>query len=309
MITKNSRLFELAHGVRFPHHWTYPAGVLVYAVMVPFIAAFCQLPFLLAASLSGAISIEGLFTSSTSYGVALRLLASFLPFFFLVWGWLWLFERRKPSTIGLESTGWLRKYLRGLFVGLCLFGIIVGIQFLLGGLKIEIDPATPTGRATLGSVFLVLIGWTIQGAAEEVLARGFVLPVIGLRWGVFAGILTSSLLFAMLHLLNPGLNPLAILNLTLFGVFAALYALREGGLWGVFALHSAWNWTQGNLFGLPVSGMATGGSLFNLQATGPDWLTGGAFGPEGGLAVTAVLIIACLLTAFARLPHRPSHNN
>lgn len=305
MFGKNSRLFELAHATRFPRHWSYPVGVLIYAAFIPLIAAFCLLPFLIVASLSGAIPIETFLIPSADYRFTLELLLSFVPIFFLVWGWLWLFERRKPWTIGLEGVGWLRKYLRGMLVGLLLFGTVVGLQALLGGTKIEIDPTVPTGRAALGGVLLVLIGWIFQGAAEEVLARGFVLPLIGVRWGAIAGILLSSLLFALLHLLNPGLTLIAMLNLALFGVFAALYALSEGSLWGVFAVHSAWNWAQGNLFGLPVSGMATGGSLINLQAAGPGWLTGGAFGPEGGLAVTAVLIIACLVIALARF-HRSS---
>ena len=81
-----------------------------------------------------------------------------------------------------------------------------------------------------------------------------------------------------------------------YGLFAALYALREGGIWGISAQHAVWNWAQANLYGFEVSGIgANGGSLFNLMETGPDPLTGGAFGPEGGLAVTLVLLLAIAL--------------
>jgi len=305
MFIKNSRLFEMARLGRFPRHWTYPTGVLVYAEIIPVIAAFCLFPLLLAATLSGAISVDNLLNPSADAGLSLELIVSFAPIFFLVWGWLWLFERRKPWTIGLEGKGWFYKYLRGLLFGLLLFGAVVGVLALLGGIKIETDPAIPTGGAALSGVVLVLTGWLVQGAAEETLTRGFVLPVIGVRWGAAIGILLSSVLFASLHLLNPGINPLAMLNLALFGVFAALYALSEGGLWGVFAIHSAWNWAQGNLFGLPVSGMATGKTLLNLQATGPTWLTGGSFGPEGGLAVTAVLIAASTVIVLVHFRQSP----
>jgi len=123
-----------------------------------------------------------------------------------------------------------------------------------------------------------------------------VLPTIGGRYHPLAGILISSVIFTAFHSFNPNLSPIAILNLFLFGLFTALYALTEGGLWGVFSLHSVWNWAQGNLFGFEVSGMASpGGTLFNLRETGPDVITGGSFGPEGGLAVTAVLVISCLV--------------
>ena len=106
----------------------------------------------------------------------------------------------------------------------------------------------------------------------------------------------SAVIFASYHALNPNLGPIAMLNLFLFGIFAALFALYEGGLWGVFSIHTAWNWAQGNLFGFEVSGMIPpGGTMFNLREVGPDAVTGGPFGPEGGLAVTTVLVISCLL--------------
>jgi hypothetical protein len=145
----------------------------------------------------------------------------------------------------------------------------------------------------------LLVGWIVQGAAEETLTRGFLLPIFGVRLGPAWGILISSLLFAALHLLNDNLGWIALLNLFLFGVFASLYAIREGGLWGVFAIHSIWNWAQGNIFGLEVSGEDFGATtIFNLKETGPDLITGGLFGPEGGLIVTIVLTAGCLVIYF-----------
>jgi membrane protease YdiL (CAAX protease family) len=146
----------------------------------------------------------------------------------------------------------------------------------------------------LAGVLLVFLGWIVQGSAEEALARGWLLPVIGARYKPLAGIIISSIIFAIYHSLNPNVNPIAFLNLFLFGAFTALYALYEGGLWGVFGIHAAWNWAQGNLFGFEVSGLPpAGGMLFNLMEAGPDVVTGGPFGPEGGLAVTIILIVSC----------------
>jgi membrane protease YdiL (CAAX protease family) len=108
------------------------------------------------------------------------------------------------------------------------------------------------------------------------------------------GIIISSVIFTIMHALNPNLSFVAILNLFLFGLFAALYALFEGGLWGVFSIHAAWNWMQGNVFGFEVSGgFAPGGTIFDLMEVGPDVITGGPFGPEGGLSVTVVLVVSC----------------
>ena len=136
--------------------------------------------------------------------------------------------------------------------------------------------------------------------------RGWVLPVIGARYKPWLGLLISSLVFATLHGLNPNLSVIALINLALFGVFAGLYAMREGSMWGISALHSVWNWVQGNFFGFEVSGNnAGGGTLINLMETGADWLTGGEFGPEGGLAVTIVLVIGIAITLFWKSDQNP----
>jgi hypothetical protein len=68
----------------------------------------------------------------------------------------------------------------------------------------------------------------------------------------------------------------------------------------VFALHAVWNWAQGNLFGFAVSGMEIeSGTLVDLMEAGPDQITGGLFGPEGGLVVTLVLVLSILLVGWA----------
>ena len=233
---------------------------------------------------------------NTALEQAIFLIFAFGPIFLFLWLWLALFEKRPLWTIGLEKKGAIVKYLRGLLVGLVMFVGAVVISALFGFMQFEEGGPQPSGVAALGGVLLVLFGWIVQGAAEEALTRGWLLPVIGARYRVWLGVLVSSLLFAGLHSLNPNLGVVAMLNLFLFGLFAALYALWEGGMWGVFSIHSVWNWAQGNLLGLEVSGnQAPGGTLFNLQETGPDLITGGAFGPEGGLAVTAVLLLSCVV--------------
>jgi membrane protease YdiL (CAAX protease family) len=224
------------------------------------------------------------------------LVFSFGPIFLMLWVWLALFEKRPMWTIGLAWSGAGRKFLRGLLVGLLMFMAAVGISAAFGYIAIEQGGSQPQGWAALGGVLLVLLGWLVQGSAEEALTRGWLLPVIGARYKPIWGIIISSVIFTVFHFLNPNLSPIAILNLCLFGLFAALYALYEGSLWGVFSLHAVWNWVQGNLFGFEVSGMIVpGGTLFNLMEVGPDIVTGGPFGPEGGLAVTVVLVVSSVI--------------
>lgn len=234
------------------------------------------------------------------------LIFTFGPIFLVVWAWIFLFEKRAPWTIGLEKRHALQNYLRGLLIGLAMFGAATGILTALGYVAFEQGDPRKQGIAALGSVLIIFAGWMVQGAAEETLTRGWLLPVIGSRYTALTGVMLSSLLFAALHLLNPGISPIAVLNLFLFGVFASLFALYEGGLWGVFGIHAAWNWAQGNLLGFEVSGNSVSSTLINLMEVGPDAITGGVFGPEGGLVVTAVLLIGSgLLLVNAKLKAQP----
>ena len=298
---RDSRLLELAEmgRLRLPEQWLtrfptllnkaiYPLAVLYFAVLVPQIAAVFALPFVAAAFNPN---------DPTSLGFTILLVASFAPIFPLIWLWLRLAEERPLWTSGMERP-WFKPYLRGLLVGLAMFGTAVALLAALGHLALE-RPLGGLSSLPVAAALFIFLGWMVQGAAEELLTRGFLLPILGIRWGTVAGVLVSSLLFSLLHLANPNINAISILNLALFGLFAALYALYEGGLWGVFALHAIWNWAQGNLFGFAVSGMEIkSGTLLDLMEAGPDQMTGGLFGPEGGLVVTLVLGLSILLVGW-----------
>ncbi len=232
---------------------------------------------------------------TTALEQTIFLIFSFAPIFLFLWAWVAWVEKRPFWTIGVEKSGAVAKYLRGVLVGLLMFVAAVGISAAFGFIAVEEGgPAQPQGWSALGGVLLVYLGWTIQGPAEEAITRGWLLPVIGARYKPIWGILISSAVFMVFHSLNPNLSIIAFLNLFLFGIFTALYALYEGGLWGIFSIHAVWNWVQGNVFGFEVSGGgAAGGTLFDLMEVGPDVVTGGSFGPEGGLSVTVVLVAAC----------------
>jgi membrane protease YdiL (CAAX protease family) len=301
-----SRLFDLARqGKRLPHILL----VIPLSLLIPFLAGFGAIPvYILMIALYGlsetVMTLEGMPPILSGFWMALQLVASFSLIYVFVGLWLRFFEKRPFWTLGYEIRDALKQYGRGFLIGAVMFSGAVGILGAFGALSFEQGDPANQGLAALGGVLIVLIGWVVQGGGEEVVMRGWVLPVLGARYRPWVGLLVSSLLFAGLHALNPGLSALALFNLTLFGVFAGLYALREGSLWGISALHTVWNWVQGNFFGLDVSGMGVGGgTLLNLTASGPDWLTGGAFGPEGGVAVTVVLLVGIVI--FILLPSRP----
>jgi hypothetical protein len=153
-----------------------------------------------------------------------------------------------------------------------------------------------------------LLGFLIQGPAEEVLFRGHLFENLRDQWGVTWAVTVSSLAFALLHANNPAFGPLPFVNLVLFGVATGVYKARvdNGQLWGVFAIHTVWNWLQQVVFGLPNSGMASlpENSLFTVSPNLglPDAISGGGFGPEGTLATSVVLL--ALIAACLRRPSR-----
>jgi len=288
-----NRLYDLARSGRRLTPWW---GLLPLAWLMLLLSQLFGLPaaVLLFAVTEGAGDPAGGAASPALAGLlqTLLLILSFGGMLVLVWLWVRLFERRPFFTLGFERSRAGYQYLRGLALGFLSFAGAVGLMALFRSVGPEAAGSANAGLAALGGVLLVLPGWIVQGGAEEALTRGWMLPVLAARYRPWVGVAVSSLFFATAHGLNPNLTPLALVNLVLYGLFGAFYALREGSLWGICAFHTAWNWAQGNLFGLQVSGNElSNGMLFDLMEIGPDWFTGGAFGPEGGLAVTAMLLL------------------
>ena len=206
-----------------------------------------------------------------------------------------VYQKRKMITLGFTKNNIVPQYLLGLLAGAVLFSAAVGLAAVAGALSIKVSSA-PIDI----TLYLVLIlGWIIQGMSEEVICRGFFLVSLSRKLSLPAAVVLNSLAFAAMHLFNAGISVLAFINLTLFGIFASVVFLRTGNIWLVSALHSVWNFAQGNFFGILVSGNDFGPTVlsttFNASKT---LINGGDFGLEGGLAVTTVLVIGTLLVLF-----------
>lgn len=203
-----------------------------------------------------------------------------------------LIQKRKMSTVGFQKPGMWKEYACGLGAGLALFSAAVLLCAVTGSLQFRgLSP-----EFSLGIFTLFVVGFLIQGMAEEVLCRGYFLVSVSRRYPLAVGIFANALLFAALHLLNDGITVLAFVNLVLFGVFASIYFIKRGNIWGVGALHSIWNLAQGNIYGIRVSGMQTRCTIFSTEmVTGRELINGGDFGLEGGLAVTLVLVAGTVI--------------
>ncbi len=209
-------------------------------------------------------------------------------------------ERRPRNSLGFCGKAPALEYCIGYVIGIGLFAIAWAICLATGAATLEgISPSLSAMILPFFAAFL------IQGLSEEVLCRGFLMQTLSIRYRPVVAIVVNSLFFMALHFLNSGLSLLALCNLFLFGVFASVYFWKRGSIWGVAAIHSAWNFTQGNLLGIKVSGSVLGPSVLSTSLNeAKTWMNGGDFGLEGGIAVTVVLLAATVILLF--LPVRKS---
>ena len=198
-------------------------------------------------------------------------------------------EVRKVSSMGVKKAGFFRNYLPGILIGLVLMtaAVLLGALFGIHTVKLSDD-------FNIGLIVLYFFGFIVQGMSEEFIFRGYFMTTIGgsgKHTLVAVGI--SSVAFSLAHFGNPGFGPLAFFNIALFGAFAALYMILFDNIWGVCAIHSIWNFMQGNFYGISVSGTGDTTSVFRTVAKSSSTvLTGGKFGIEGSILTTIVLLIA-----------------
>lgn len=205
-----------------------------------------------------------------------------------------LYDRMPPAWVGLalHRHVW-REWGLGIGLGLVMTGLVWLPTALTG--TVSTNPAlTMNGLLIWGTVLLA------NAAGEEIVFRGYLFQRITETAGPVAATILVSGGFAAAHLGNPGISPIAVLNVFLAGVLFSAAYFSTGSLWLPIALHATWNMSLALLFGVPMSGIVTGRSLLQTISDGPDLLTGGPFGPEGSVATTAVLVVAGVL--LPRLP-------
>lgn len=200
-----------------------------------------------------------------------------------------LFERFDWSYVGLGRAQATRPILaRGLMLGALPIALVAVGLLAIGWLSVVRVP---------GSAFGNLAGLTVLFLAaalfEELLMRGYLLSTLREGIGAVAAVLLTSIVFGLLHLRNPGVEALSVTVVVVAGIFLAAVRLATGSLYAAWAAHAAWNMVMALLLHTAVSGTsiaAPGG--WKVTDTGPDWATGGPWGPEGGAPAAGVLLVA-----------------
>jgi membrane protease YdiL (CAAX protease family) len=274
--------------------------LLLQGGMAFFLVTCCSVPvlFLPGALASGPISMQVMLASSVAGAIGITGATVIARRFF---------DLRTFRSLGFNTDGHtLPDLLIGFLIPAAQMALVYAVEVALGWTHWQ-GWAWESAQASVvaGGLLLSLAVFILVGYQEELLSRGYQLQNLidgsGLRWAL----LLSSVIFAALHLFNPGAGPAAIVGLVFAGYFLAFGWLRTGRLWLSIGLHVGWNFFEGTVFGFQVSGL----DLFTLMrhsVIGPAWATGGSFGPEAGAVIVPSYALGILLiVAYTHRRQRP----
>lgn len=204
-------------------------------------------------------------------------------------------ERRSFGSIGFKlHKGWLRDFAYGSGGGAATLTLAVAISATVGAMRLSTQNLGPLILAR--NFLLLFTTFLIAAASEEVILRGFPFQAITHNIGPAPALAITSVAFGLLHYLNPNVTLLSTFNTVLAGVWLGTAYLMTRSLWLATALHYSWNLVMVFVFGLPVSGITMYSHLAWLgsEPGEPVWVSGGSYGPEGGVAATVALVLSTL---------------
>lgn len=216
-------------------------------------------------------------------------------FIFMIWGAIYHTKRQKRSclALGFRRKNIVKDYIIGFVLASVFISALVGIVSIGGFYSISLSK-----NMNIFFVLLLMVGFGVQGLAEEVICRGLlqneITAIKGTKWGV----VISSLVFTLLHSFNPGMQFIPVINLFIFGIVFSLIFILTDNIWVAGAVHSAWNFFQGGIYGIKVSGNKIFYSILNTTMSGSSMVNGGKFGLEGSIVVTIAGILLCFVLIY-----------
>jgi membrane protease YdiL (CAAX protease family) len=196
-----------------------------------------------------------------------------------------LIERRIPTELAANRA--LPEAAAGLVLGFVLFAVVMAVLMAAGVYH-------PAGWGTTSGLVVGLFFAVLAGIMEEILFRGLLFRLSSKIVGTWGALIFTSALFGVAHMFNPGATIRSSMAIALEAgvLLGAAYAATQR-LWLPIGLHAGWNFTEGSLFGMTLSGNVMNMGVVRGSLTGPQILTGGAFGPEASI----IAVIVCLMAA------------
>lgn len=199
-------------------------------------------------------------------------------------------DKRPFTSVGLVFNATMGKELfQGALLGSGMISVIFVAEYATGMVYIEFrDISFQQGMFIfLNSMFLYIA----VGYGEELLFRGYLFQTFAEGTNKIVATLAISLFFALAHSRNPNVSLFGLINVGLAGIWLSIAYVKTKALWLPIGLHISWNFFQGFVYSYPVSGTTSENEQIGKAiVSGPDWITGGTFGPEGGALATLMLI-------------------
>ena len=205
--------------------------------------------------------------------------------------WIVFRIRKSPlARLGLSLKGHWKDWLGGIAFAIILYAVGFGLSLAFGAVEIVGFVFQPS------SLLLTLVFYLLVAIAEEFMVRGFILGrLIDGGFNKYLALFISSVIFSLMHILNPNFAFIPFLNIILAGIFLGASYIYTRNLCFPIALHWFWNWLQGSVLGYEVSGNKFGKSLLELRLPEANLLNGGTFGFEGSILCSVLLMIGTVV--------------
>lgn len=217
--------------------------------------------------------------------------------------------RDSPQAFGWGRSRRWRDLAIGAATGFGLLSAQLVVTSWLGGYSFGAVTLSPAGAFEYGAIYLAVFALT--GLCEEGGLRGYGFVQLSRAISFWPAAILLSTLFLVLHIPHKNETLIGLAQVGLVGMVFAYSFLRSGGLWFALGCHASWDYAQSFVYGVPDSGVTAEGALLHPTLHGPDWLTGGATGPEASVLVLPVLALQGVIVHFAfrgrmtRKPTRP----
>lgn len=196
--------------------------------------------------------------------------------------------KQTAADVGFPSAGALSGIFGGLLVGAILFSTVIAV--------LTLAHCCSAGFQSWNGLLAAMVFFLIGALVEELLFRGVLFRLIEKMTGTWIALVLSAILFGAIHIANPHATIFSSLAIALeAGVLLALAYVLTRSLWFAIGIHWGWNLFEGPIFGTQVSGGQYTATVFHAKMDGPTWLTGGNFGPEGGVVALVVCLAAAVI--------------
>ncbi len=196
-----------------------------------------------------------------------------------------LLERRPVTELGIKGAA--QEWGKGWVLGFILFTLTIGLLWVLGAY--HVNGTNPV--SVLGPIILISI---LSSVFEQIVFRGILFRITEEGLGTWMALVISSIIFGAVHHANSNATWFSTLAIAVeAGILLGAAYMFTRRLWLAMGIHFAWNFAQGGIYGVPVSGNPVEG-LLNGSLSGPSLLSGDGFGAEATLAALLVSTAAGL---------------